>query len=91
VNDHDIVLGWLSKEAIESSTASSVEESMEPGPSTFRPNVPLEEMRDYMRPRKMKRALVTSSDGRLIGAVELSEIEHAIHEGEGTARPKRYV
>jgi CBS domain-containing protein len=91
VNDDGIVLGWLSKEAIESAAGTTVEEAMEPGPSTFRPNVPLEEMRDYMLKHKMTRALVTSSDGRLIGAVELSEIDQAIHEAEDTPRPKRYV
>lgn len=91
VNQEEIVLGWLSKEALQGDAAPGVEEAMESGPSTFRPSVPLEEMRDYMRPRKMKRALVTSSDGRLIGAVELSEIEKAIHDSKQTPPPKRYL
>ena len=91
VNDHEIVLGWLSREALQKDAGSGVEEAMEPGPSTFRPSVPLEEMRDYMRPRKMKRALVTSSDGRLIGTVELSEIENAIEQSQTGSQKRRYV
>lgn len=91
VNGHGIVLGWLSNEALHRDAAPGVEEEMEQGPSTFRPSVPLKEMRDYMRPRQMKRALVTSSDGRLIGAVELSEIENAIEQSPTGSQKRRYV
>jgi predicted transcriptional regulator len=91
VNDERVVLGWLDADKLTSEGVSTVEEAMRSGPSTFRPNVPLMEMRDYMAQRNMQSALVTSSDGRLIGEVTLSDIEQAIHEADHGARKKRYV
>jgi CBS domain-containing protein len=40
---------------------------MRPGPSTFRPNVAVEEMVRFMAERGISAAVVTTSDGRLVG------------------------
>ena len=91
INADRVVLGWLSAETLSSVSESSAGQAMELGPSTFRPNVPLREMRDYMNSRNIGHALVTSSDGRLVGTVDLSDIEHEIHKSEQRTRQKRYI
>jgi Mg/Co/Ni transporter MgtE len=63
---------------------------MRPGPSTFRPHVPIEEMAHFMVHHDLPSSPVTTSDGRLVGllrredaarvAVEHPGIEHVHHE-----------
>jgi Mg/Co/Ni transporter MgtE len=87
VNDAGIVLGLLRKAAWQGGTnGMSVEQSMEPGPATFRPHVPVEEMTDYMEKKKLSSALVTTSEGKLIGLIRCAELkrktpahEHGAH------------
>jgi predicted transcriptional regulator len=40
---------------------------MRPGPSTFRPNVPIQEMAEYMIDHDLVSSPITTSDGRLVG------------------------
>ena len=42
---------------------------MKPGPATFRPSVPREELAGYMDEHDLRRTLITTLDGRLVGAV----------------------
>lgn len=42
---------------------------MKPGPSTFRPSVPREELAAYMDDHDLTRTLITTLDGRLVGTV----------------------
>jgi hypothetical protein len=42
---------------------------VKPGPSTFRPSVPREELAGYMDEHDLQRSLITTLDGRLMGAV----------------------
>jgi len=53
---------------------------MRSGPSTFRPNVTVEEMVRFMGERDISTALVTTSEGRLVGLFRRSD-------AEGTSRP----
>src|SRR5712691_4607943 len=61
VNEHRVVLGRLFRGEMEEGGNRPVEEAMRSGPSTFRPNVTIEEMRRFMREHDLKTAVVTSS------------------------------
>ena len=69
------MLGLLGKRALQANPATPVEQVMDPGPSTFRPNVSLEEMADYLREHQLTRAWVTTSDGKLVGLLERDVLE----------------
>jgi hypothetical protein len=47
---------------------------MEPGPSTFRANVSLDEMHEYMARRDMEYAIITDPDGVYLGVLWLKDI-----------------
>jgi len=66
-----IVLGRLGRDAIEQDDSRSVEEAMSEGPSTVRPDTPLEELLGRLERQQLQTALVTTSDGVLIGVVRL--------------------
>jgi Mg/Co/Ni transporter MgtE len=67
VNEERIVFGILRDRDLDQGTDEPVERLMRPGPSTFRPNVPIEEMAGYMTEHDLLSSPITSSDGRLIG------------------------
>lgn len=69
VNDRRIVLGRLGRTAIESDDSRSVEDAMSEGPSTVRPDTPLDELLARLERQGLQTALVTSSDGVLVGVV----------------------
>jgi CBS domain-containing protein len=46
---------------------------MRPGPSTFRPHVPIEEMAAYMVEHELESSPVTTSDGRLVGLLRQTD------------------
>jgi Mg/Co/Ni transporter MgtE len=70
VNDRNVVLGRIGHEALERAQGTVVEEVMEEGPSTFRPDRPLEQLAERMRKQRLRTVLSTDSDGRLIGVLE---------------------
>jgi Mg/Co/Ni transporter MgtE len=67
VNEERIVFGILRERELDRGMDEPVERFMRPGPSTFRPNVPIEEMASYMTEHDLVSSPITSSDGRLIG------------------------
>ena len=67
VNEQRIVLGRLFRKELEAGSDRRVEEVMRSGPSTFRPNVSTHEMMHFMDEHNLRTALVTDSEGRLIG------------------------
>jgi CBS domain-containing protein len=89
VNEERIVLGLLRSAELARGTDEPVEKVMRPGPSTFRPYVPIEEMAEYMIEHDMVSCPITTNEGRLVGllrredaakvALELHEREH--HHG----------
>ena len=79
LNEHGVVMGLIDEAATRRS-GSIVGDIMTVGPSTFRPDVPLEEMREYMGKRDMDHALVTTPDGVYVGVVYLRDIVSAIEE-----------
>jgi CBS domain-containing protein len=76
VNTERIVFGLLRKSAWEEANADMpVEQVMEPAPSTFRPHATREEMAGYMQKKKLKMALVTTPDGKLLGLLRRADLE----------------
>jgi CBS domain-containing protein len=75
VNDRRIVLGILRKKALEGDRHRTAEAAMEPGPVTVRPNELLAELAMRLRQVGVRRILVTTSDGELLGIVEREEAE----------------
>jgi len=51
-----------------------VSELMEPAPSTYRPDVSVEEMAKHLRERDVHSVLVSTGDGELIGVLERADL-----------------
>ena len=73
INDTRSVLGLLRNEVVENSN-QFVDRFMASGPATFRPHVTVEQIADYIREKKLDTILVTTSDGRLIGALDEADL-----------------
>jgi Mg/Co/Ni transporter MgtE len=93
VNDPRVVLGLLRAEELQHGQDEPVEQVMRPGPSTFRPHVPIEELAHVMINHDLPTSPVTTSDGRLVGllrredaarvALEQTRGRHHDHEAAG--------
>jgi CBS domain-containing protein len=78
VDERRVVLGRLGRRAIRERRAPTVEEAMTPGPRTVRPSARLEEMVERMRSQRLTNLPVTTSDGRFVGLLMLSDAEEAL-------------
>ncbi len=67
VREGAIVLGRLFASELDAASDDPVKQVMRSGPSTFRPNVTVQEMVGFMDDRGISTALVTTSEGRLVG------------------------
>jgi rhodanese-related sulfurtransferase/CBS domain-containing protein len=67
MDEQDVVLGLLERSALESDPDRFVEDVMEHGPSTSRPHEPLAELREYFQKEDASVAVISTSDGILIG------------------------
>jgi CBS domain-containing protein len=67
VDERGVILGRLRREALDGDLAGRVEDVMESGPATYRPNVPVEEATAQMAQVDVESVLVSSPDGKLIG------------------------
>jgi CBS domain-containing protein len=67
VNDRNVVLGRLRKEALSVDASTPVEKVMLPGPKTLRLNESVEETARNMAEANVDRVLVTTGDGELVG------------------------
>ena len=68
VNDDDrVVFGILRARELAKPSDEPIERAMQPGPSTFRPNVSIEEMAAFMSKHDLVNSPITTSDGRLVG------------------------
>jgi CBS domain-containing protein len=73
VNDDGVLLGLLRADELEGPDDARVMDAMLPGPSTFRPHVPIAEMVEYMTEHDLDPVPVTTSDGKLVGLLSLDE------------------
>ncbi len=74
VDEQRVVLGLVRAEALGVDPNTPVEDVMQPGPVTFRPNLGLGQMPDYLKKQRIPRALVTTSDGVLIGLLRIEDV-----------------
>ena len=89
VDEERVVLGILRLKQLKTDANLLVEQAMRPGPSTFRPYVPMKEMADYMVEHELDSVPITTSDGKLIGVlVKADAIEHA---ATGAAAARRLI
>jgi CBS domain-containing protein len=100
VNHERIVFGLLRARELEGDADARIEAVMRPGPSTFRPHVPIEEMAEYMIEHDTISSPITTLEGRLVGllrredavreALRLHEAMHHAHdehEADGEETP----
>jgi CBS domain-containing protein len=91
VNDERVVMGLLRANELAGDPTMPIERAMRPGPSTFRPHVPVTEMAEYMVAHELENSPVTTSDGRLVGLLLRTDAERAAHElgGSTTSSPSK--
>jgi CBS domain-containing protein len=77
VNEARIVMGLLRAEELGRKEDLTAESAMRPGPSTFRPHVPIAEMAEFMAEHDLPNVPVTTSGGELIGLLLLEEVRSA--------------
>ncbi len=80
VNEEGVVLGDLRGEALEVDPRTPVEEVMNPGPVTYRPDVSVRELAHELIDSGARRVLISDSDGRLIGLVRREDVFEALDE-----------
>lgn len=73
VNDRGIVLGVIQGEAWNADPQARVVDVMNSSPRTFRPDLDPKEAMRAMREEEIESALVTTSDGELLGMIRLSQ------------------
>jgi hypothetical protein len=79
VDEHGVVLGMLDSEAVADHADRTVAEAMHEGPSTFRPDVGVAELGRHLREQDDSLALVTRSDGTLVGLVRVDDLPDDDH------------
>jgi Mg/Co/Ni transporter MgtE len=72
VNAERVVLGLVPREALEADANALIADVMQPSPVTFRPHVEAGKLPEYVKSQRISRALVTTSDGVLVGLLRLS-------------------
>jgi CBS domain-containing protein len=81
VNERRIVLGLLRMKELNATPEVTAEQVMRPGPTTFRPDVPVKDMAERMRERGARTVLVTVSEGKLVGQLRREDAERLAAEG----------
>ena len=74
VSPGNVVLGLLRAKELRGDPEQLAGQAMRPGPSTYRPFVPVAELRGIMSDRKLESSPVTTSDGRLVGLVRRTDV-----------------
>ena len=87
VNESDVVLGRIRGEVWEADPDSPVEQVMENGPTTFRPDNFLESLIRRMRERKVGSVILTNSDGVLIGILYRKDGEEQLRQDQVAGLP----
>lgn len=75
-----VVLGLLGAKELDKDAELTAEAAMKPGPSTFRPYVPIKEVADFLVKHDFPSTPITTSDGKLVGLLLRSD---AVREAEG--------
>jgi len=80
VDDHHVVLGRVRGRALDGDPSAVIEDVMQSGPSTIRPDTPLEGVVKTLRDGNVSSILVTDPGGRLIGTLYLEDAERILAE-----------
>jgi len=80
VNERNILLGRLNSEELQGSGEETIAHAMRPGPSTYRPDVAVAELRRLMADKGIGRLPVTTSEGLLLGVICREALELAVAE-----------
>ncbi len=80
VNDAGIVVGLLRRSQLESEEETIVERVMEPGPTTVRASELLADLVGRMQRARVRRILVTTPEGSLIGMLDREEAGDLVGE-----------
>ncbi len=75
VNQERVVLGRVRASALAIVATVPVEEVMEAGPTTVRPDAHLSDVVERMRSKHVRSMVVTTSDGRLVGVLRRDDGE----------------
>ena len=75
IDDRRVVLGLIDAETIDVDPDTPVEQVMQSNPVTFRPNLRAGQVPDYLKTQRTRRALVTTSDGVLVGLLRIEGVE----------------
>ncbi len=73
VDEDGVVLGLLRAAELGRQPELRIDDAMRPGPSTFRPYVPIKEMADYMVEHDLVSSPITTSSGALVGLLLRSD------------------
>jgi rhodanese-related sulfurtransferase len=73
VNDRNIVLGIIQGETWDANPLARVADVMQPGPRTIRPDLDPKEAQKILRHHDAPSALVTTSDGELLGIIRIAQ------------------
>jgi Mg/Co/Ni transporter MgtE len=75
-DDDGVVLGRVYASDLERvDPATTARLVMDPAPSTFRPDVPVEEMARFLDEHELRTALVTTPEGVLLGLLRRERLE----------------
>jgi predicted transcriptional regulator len=80
VSESNVVLGRLRREAWDADPDTPVQDVMENGPTTFRPDNFLEPLIKRMREKKVGSVIITNSDGVLIGLLYRKDGEERLQQ-----------
>lgn len=75
VDANNVVLGLLDEKALEAEGHAPAKDRMVLAPLTFRPDRPIQSAKDYFTQHHIEKALVTNSDGQLIGLAMRSDVD----------------
>ena len=84
VNAAGIVEGRLRGRALEEIPDATAEEAMEVGPTTIRPNEPLEPLVERMHRRRVATIIVSDLKGRLVGILYREDAEAALERARSS-------
>ncbi|MGZ6392079.1 MAG: CBS domain-containing protein [Ktedonobacterales bacterium] len=76
-NEQRIVLGLLRSQELDADPSATAEQVMQPGPTTYRPDIPAREAGARMRARGVDVLPVTTPDGALVGLLRREDAESA--------------
>ncbi len=80
VNGERVVLGRLRGTALAREAETPVEQAMEAGPTTIRPDTRLADITERLRAKDVATVVVTTSDGRLVGLLKRGDAEHQLSD-----------